>query len=169
MSLDTVPFREYAGKLKGILSQIEAQQHEALNRVADRHLARCKKNTQVGVSPDSPTLRNAWDRSGVLRVKGGMLAEVFNSARHAPFYEFGHRQTSGRLVFIELRPGAELYGRAAQLIKKGKHTGKWGITVRLKRPYVPGAFVMTESEKKAQQELDAAVKRMESLIGKELG
>lgn len=169
MSLETGAFKSYLHQMKTLLSMLEDYEREAVNKTVDRHLARCKKNTQAGTSPDSPTLRNAWDRSGVLRVQGSFLAEVFNTARYAPYYEFGHRQTPGRLVFVELRPGAELYGKPAKQVKKGRNAGKWGIIIRLKKPYVPGAFVMTDSEKKAQRELDAAVKGLEAIIRKGLG
>lgn len=164
MSIDTAPFRDYVSRLTLTLDTLEEQERAELNRIADRHLARCKKNTPVGGSPSSPELRNAWDRSGVLRVAGALLAEVFNTARHAPYYEFGHRQTPGRLVFVELSPGDTRYGREAVRVKSGKHAGKWGIYIRLKKPFVKGAFVMTDSEKKAQQELDAAARRMAERI-----
>ena len=71
-------------------------------------------------------------------------------------------------MFIELRPGVSKYGRAAQMQKSGKHKGQWGIWIRLKKPYVKGAFVMTSSEKKVQLELDRAAQRIEASIQKEL-
>ncbi len=52
--------------------------------------------------------------------------------------------------------------------KSGKHKGQWGIWIRLKKPYVKGAFVMTSSEKKVQLELDRAAQRIEASIQKEL-
>lgn len=169
MSLDTAPFREYAKRMKATLDQMSGEMSQELNRITDRHYARCVKNTPVGMSPLSPQLRNAWDRSGVMRVQGGLQSEVFNTAEHAPYYEFGHRQTPGRLVFIELRPGAQLYGQAARKVRSGKHAGKWGITIRLKKSFVKGAFVMTDSEKKAQRELDAATRRLVQGIRRRMG
>lgn len=99
----------------------------------------------------------------------GVYVEVFNPTTYAPYYEYGHRQTPGRLVFIELAPGQEKYGQSAREIKKGPHAGKWGIYIRLKKPFVKGRFVMTDSEAKAQRELDAACRRIEAVIRKGLG
>ena len=41
---------------------------EELNKITDRHLARVIKNTDVGDSPDSPSLRNAWERTPVIKL-----------------------------------------------------------------------------------------------------
>lgn len=169
MIINPEPYKEYAKKLKRVREAARAQAHMELNNIADRHLARCKDNTATGSSPDSPTLGPAWDRSGVVETIGGLQAEVFNPKDYASYYEYGHRQTPGRLVFIELRPGESKYGQAAQLVKTGKHKGQWGIWIRLKKPYVKGAFVMTDSEKKAQKELESAARRIEETIQKGLG
>lgn len=168
MSMDTRELRDFIGKLKSTKAAARGIQKQELSRVTDRHLARIKRNTPVGISPDSPTLRDRWDRSGVVDMGTEMSTETFNTARHAPFYEFGHRQKPGRLVFIELESGRQLYGQAAREIKKGKYAGKWGITIRLKKPFVKGAFVMTDSEAKAQKELDAACRRIEAKISEGL-
>ena len=169
ITLDTRPFTAHIYKLKRLRDQLKAETEKELNRVTDRHLARVKENTAVGDSPYSPTLRNNWDRSGVHFMADGVYSEVFNLTEYAAYYEYGHRQTPGRLVFIELAPGQEKYGQAAREIKKGKHAGKWGIYIRLKKPFVKGSFVMTDSEKKAQPELDAAMRRLEAFIRKGLG
>lgn len=169
ISIDVAPYRRYVYKMKGIADIIDSESAKELNKVTDRHLARVKKNTDVGDSPYSPTLRNAWDRSGVHGMADGVYSEVFNPTEYAPYYEYGHRQTPGRLVFIELSPGQSKYGQAAKEIKSGKHQGKWGIFIRLKKPFVKGKFVMTDSETKAQKELDAAVKRIEAMVRKGLG
>jgi len=168
MIIDPKPYKEYAKKLKKSQEAAKAQARMELNAIADRHLARCRDNTATGSSPDSPTLGPAWDRSGVIETIGGLQAEVFNPKDYASHYEFGHRQEPGRLVFIELRPGESKYGYAAQLVKSGKHKGQWGIWIRLKKPYVKGAFVMTDSEKKAQKELDAAARHIQETIRKGL-
>ncbi|MEG0839857.1 MAG: HK97 gp10 family phage protein [Hydrogenoanaerobacterium sp.] len=160
MLLDPQPFREYLRKLSSAHERIKGMSEAAVNRAADRHLARCKKNTAVGTSPYSPTLRLRWDRSNVHFMSNGVFAEVFNPAEYAAYYEYGHRQKPGRLIFIEMRPGETKYGRAAKKTK----SGKWGIYMRLKKSYVKGAFVMTDSEEKAQKELDNAVKRIEAEI-----
>lgn len=164
MKINTEPFREYVQRMEAVRNQLRNQARQAVNRSADRHLARCKQNTAVGDSPDSPALRNRWDRSGVREASGGFEAEVFNPAEYASHYEFGHRQTPGRVVFIELRPGGQKYGIKARQVKSGPNAGKWGIYLRLKHPYVKGAFVMTDSEKIAQRELDAAARRMDERI-----
>lgn len=169
ITMDTRQFKEHVYKLKRIRDQLNAETKKELDRVTDRHFARVKENTDVGDSPYSPTLRGAWDRSGVHFMSDGVYSEVFNPTDYAPSYEFGHRQTPGRLVFIELAPGQQKYGQAAREIKKGKHAGKWGIFIRLKKPFVKGRFVMTDSEKKAQPELDAAMRRLEAFIRKGLG
>lgn len=169
ISMDTRPFRQFIGKMKTTQRLLDGETEKQMNRVTDRHLARVKKNTDVGDSPYSPTLRNAWDRSGVHFMSDGVYSEVFNPTEYGPSYEFGHRQTPGRLVFIELAPGQQKYGQAAREIKKGKHQGKWGIYIRLKKPFVKGKFVMTDSETKAQAELDAACRRIEAMIRKGLG
>lgn len=168
ITVDTRPFFEHINKLKRIRDQLNDQTAKELNRITDRHLARIKENTAVGDSPYSPTLRNAWDRSGIHFMSDGVYSEVFNPVKYAPFYEFGHRQTPGRLIFIELMPGQQKYGLEAREVKKGKHKGKWGIFLRLKKPFVKGRFVMTDSEKKAQPELDAAMRRLEAFIKKGL-
>lgn len=169
MSIDTRELREFIGKLKSAKEAARGIQKRELNRITDRHLARIKRNTPVGLSPDSPTLRDRWDRSGVVESGTEMSTETFNTAHYAPFWEFGHRQKPGRLVFIELSPGQQLYGQAAREVKSGKYAGKWGITIRLKKPFVKGAFVMTDSEAKAQKELDAACRRIEAKIREGLG
>lgn len=154
----------YIRQLEGLEKELEGAVRQEVNRIADRHLARCKQNTAVGDSPDSPTLRNRWDRSGVRKRAGSLEAEVFNPVEYASHYELGHRQTPGRVVFIELRPGGQKYGIPARKIESGPNAGKWGIYLKLKQPYVKGAFVMTDSEKQAARELDAAARRMEERI-----
>jgi hypothetical protein len=169
ITLDVRPFREHLYKLKRLQKEIDAEVETQLNRVTDRHFGRVKKNTDPGDSPDSPTLRGRWERSGVHFMSDGVYAEVFNPVEYAAYYEYGHRQTPGRIVFIELKPGQQKYGQAAKEIKRGKYAGKWGIYVRLKKPFVKGRFVMTDSEKRAQPELDAACRRIEAFIRKGLG
>lgn len=134
----------------------------AVNRAADRHLARCVENTDAGDSPDSPDLRNRWDRSAAVPTAWGAEAEVFNPLEYASYYEYGHRQTPGRIVFAELRPGAVKYGRAARKQKDGR----WGIFLRLRRSFVPGRYVMTRSEERAQEELDRAGRRIAESLGR---
>jgi len=168
VEIDTEPFREYVRKLEQTRDTIRNQPRQEVNRITDRHLARCKRKTAVGTSPDSPTLRSRWDRSGVRKTGGGYEADVFNPVEYASYYEYGHRQTPGRIIFIELRPGGQKYGIQARQIKNGPNAGKWGIYLRLKKPYVKGSFVMTESEKQAQKELDAAAKRLENMLKKAL-
>lgn len=158
----------YIQQLAGLEKDLEAAARQEVNRIADRHLARCKQNTTVGDGPDSPTLRSRWDRSGVRKTAGGFSAEVFNPVEYASHYEYGHRQTPGRVVFIELRSGGQKYGIRARQIKSGPNAGKWGIYLKLKNPYVKGAFIMTDSEKTAQRELDAAALRMEERIRRRL-
>lgn len=169
MIIDSRPFIEFTEQLKKAQQIAKAESKIELNRITDRHWKRCKNNTATGSSLDSPTLAPAWDRSGVVEISEGVQAEVFNPVEYAAYYEYGHRQTPGRLVFIERHPGESKYGRAAQQVKKGKHAGKWGIWLRLKKSYVKGAFVMTDSEQKAQQELDRAAKRIEEAIRKGIG
>lgn len=162
--IDPKPFREYAQKMTSARYAADALMRSELNIATDRHLARCKKNTPVGISPDSPTLRDRWGRSGVHGMADGLYAEVFNTARHAAYWELGHRQKPGRVIFIELSPGGSVYGRPAVEVKKGKFAGKWGVYLKLKKNYVKGSFVMTDSEAKAQRDLDAAVRRIEAGI-----
>lgn len=169
MLIDPQPYKDFIKRLQKVREAAKAQASAELNTIADRHLSRCKDNTATGSSPYSPTLGPAWDRSGVIETIGGLQAEVFNPKDYASFYELGHRQEPGRLVFIELRPGESKYGYSAQMAKSGKHKGQWGIWIRLKKPYVKGAFVMTDSEKKAQKELDAAARRIEKIIQRGIG
>lgn len=154
----------YIRQLSTLPGELKDMARGDLNRITDRHLARCKENTAVGDSPYSPTLRSRWDRSGVRDTGNGLAAQVFNPVEYASYYEFGHRQTPGRVVFIELRAGGQKYGIPARLVKSGPNAGKWGIYLKLKNPYVKGAFIMTDSEKLAQRELDAAALRMEERI-----
>lgn len=164
MIIDPKPLKDYVGAMKKVRDAARLQAREELNTITDRHLTRCKDNTATGTSPDSPTLAPAWDRSGVIRVSRGYQSKVFNPKDYASHYEYGHRQRPGRIVFIELRPGESKYGRAAQLQKSGKHKGQWGIWIKLRKPYVKGAFVMTDSKKKAQKELDTAALRIQKTI-----
>lgn len=150
---DTSQLKRHMEQLRKAKRMLDQQFPAALNEVTDRHLARTIENTDVGESPSSPSLRNRWDRSGVFRVARTYTAEVFNPLEYASYYEYGHRQKPGRLVFIELRPGTRRYGQIAKAYK-----GKYGIFVRLKAPFVKGRFPLTNSEEKAQQELDQAVK-----------
>lgn len=169
MLIDPKPYKDHTKKLQQAREAAKARARAELNAIADRHLARCVDNTATGSSPDSPTLSLAWDRSGVIETSSGLQTEVFNPKDYTSHYEFGHRQTPGRLIFIELRPGMSKYGRAAALVKTGKHKGKWGIWLRLKKSYVKGAYVMTDSERKAQKELDGAAFHIQETIRKELG
>lgn len=162
--LDPAPFKTSARKMKSARYAADALMRSELNTVTDKHLARCKKNTPVGISPDSPTLRDRWDRSGIHGMADGLYSEVFNTARHAAFWEFGHRQKPGRLIFVELPPGGSVYGRQAVEVKKGKFAGKWGVYLKLKKSYVKGRFVMTDSEVKAQRGLDTAARHIEAFI-----
>lgn len=162
--IDPAPFLAYAQKMRSARYAADALMRSELNTATDRHLGRCKKNTPVGVGPDSPTLRDRWDRSGVHGMADGLYSEVFNTAHYAAYWEFGHRQKPGRVIFIELSPGGSVYGRPAVQVKKGKLAGKWGVSLMLKKNYVKGRFVMTDSEKKAKRGLDAAVRRIEASI-----
>lgn len=168
MIIDTALFKDYINKLKAAEAGISELIKIELNRAADRHLARCKKNTPTGISPDSPSLCDKWDRSGVVQVGNDHLAEVFNSAGYASFWEFGRRQTPERIVFIELLPGQSIYGYPAREVKSGKHAGKWGVTIPLKSPYARGAFVMTGSEQLDRRELDAAASKISKEIERKL-
>lgn len=160
MRFDTKGLKKLKDNLKEASSYAETLAKEEVNKIADRHLARVVKNTPAGDSPDSPTLKNTWDRSGVITTADGVSAEVFNPTDYASYFEFGHRQKPGRFVFIELTPGAEKYGQRAREITKGKHAGKWGIFVKLKKPFVKGRFVLTDSEEKSKKELEAAANRI---------
>lgn len=140
---------EYRNALKAGKTAITNAMKRELNRVTNRHFARCIKNTDVGDSPDSPSLRNRWDRTPVVRTSSGYRTEVFNPLEYASYYEFGHRQIPGRVVFIELRPGARKYGQTA----KQQKDGRWGIFIKLKANRVKGKFVLTNSEKKAKAEM----------------
>lgn len=163
--VDIKPLEELRGHMVDAQRAMDAMAKEEVNRIADRHLARCKKGTAVGMSPDSPTLQPSWQRSGVVASGDcAATADVFNPTEYASYYEYGHRQQVGRVVFIPLRQGDRRYGQVAKEVKSGKHAGECGIFLRLKSPYVKGAFVMTDSEEKAQQELNAAAKRIEKRI-----
>ena len=162
--IDPKGLKQLRSNLQEVKSFAEALAKEEVNRITDRHLARVVKNTPAGDSPDSPTLKNKWDRSGVINTVDGVAAEVFNPTDYASYFEFGHRQKPGRFVFIELTPGAEKYGQRAREITKGKHAGKWGIFIKLKNSFVKGRFVLTDSEEKANKELEAAAKRISKKI-----
>jgi len=160
VSFDSKQLKQLRAGLAGACETIKNDKRAIINRTADRHLARCKKDTPAGDSPDSPTLRLQWERSGVQTIGNDSFAEVFNPTEYASFVEYGHRQQPGRLVFIELTRGARKYGQQAKEIKSGRHQGKWGIFIRLKRPFVKGRFMMTDSEAKAKAELAAAALRL---------
>lgn len=164
ISFDTRGLKDLKNNLKQLTSYTETLAKEEVNKITDRHLARVVRNTPAGDSPDSPNLKNRWDRSTVITAANEVSAEVFNPTEYASYFEFGHRQTPGRIVFIELTKGAEKYGQKAREIKKGVHSGKWGIFIRLKQPFVKGRFVLTDSEEKAKRELEAAAKRISNKI-----
>lgn len=169
MGFDTSELRAFIARLEKAKQDARQLSEQEINRITDRHLARCKKNTSVGPSPYSPTLRDGWSRSVAMRLSGRVLARVFNSVYYALWYEFGHKQTPGRIIFVELKPGKSLYGIPAQKVTSGRHKGKWGIFLRLKQPRVKGQYVMTNSEELAQKELDAAARRIEKKIWEGLG
>lgn len=164
MRFDTKGLKELKDNLKQASSYAESLAKDEVNKITDRHLARVVKNTPAGDSPDSPNLKNRWDRSGVIASSSGVSAEVFNPTEYASYFEFGHRQTVGKYIFIELTQGAKKYGQKAKEIKKGKYAGKWGIFVKLKKPFVKGRFVLTDSEEKSKKELEAAAKRISKKI-----
>lgn len=149
MKFDSSGIKQHLKDIEKLKASIPSLMSDALNKVTDRHLSRVVANTPAGDSPDSPNLRNRWDRSGVVETLDGVTAEVFNTAEYASYFENGHRQTPGRLVFIELTPGAKKYGQVAK-----EHKGKWGIFIRLKKPFVKGKFVLLNSEKQSQEELN---------------
>lgn len=160
IKVDVSELKAFKKQLEAARDEVTREKSHEVNRLTDRHLARCVKNTAVGDSPDSPNLRDQWARSGVQNIGGETFAEVYNTADYAPFYEFGHRQTPGRRIFIELKPGASKYGRTAQQQKSGPYAGRWGIFIVLKSPRVKGSYVMTDSEAQAEKESDAAARRI---------
>lgn len=160
LRFNVAELEEHKKKLQQVKSKINTLMRTKLNKITERHLARVIENTDVGDSPDSPTLRNTWDRSAVVKISDGYRSEVFNNTDYASYYEYGHRQQVGRLVFIELLPGARKYGYTA----KQQKNGKWGIFLRLKNPVVKGRYVMTNSEKKAQTELDKAMQEINKAL-----
>lgn len=160
MKFDMSGMKAYQKKVRGLKSLSTSVMKQELNTITDRHLSRVIKNTDVGDSPDSPTLRNAWDRTEVVSVKQKVKSEVFNNTEYASYYEYGHRQQVGRVVFIELSAGTHKYGQVAKLQKNGKS----GIFIRLKKPFVKGKFVVTKSEEMAQKELDYAAKKISKII-----
>lgn len=164
MSFDPNKLRQLRGSLQQVKDSIQDHSKEELNKITDRHLARVVRNTPAGDSPDSPNLKDRWDRSTVITIADGVSAEVFNPADYASYFEFGHRQQPGRIVFIELTRGAEKYGQKAREIKSGANAGKWGIYVKLKEPFVKGRFVLTDSEEKAKKELERAAERIGNKI-----
>lgn len=160
MKFDTKEIKSLRRNIRGLKVLTRSVLRDEMNGIADRHLARCIKNTDVGDSPDSPTLRNAWDRTPVLSTRAGVKAEVFNPIEYASFYEQGHRQQPGRIVFIELSAGTRKYGQIAKVQKNGKS----GIFIKLVKPYVKGRFVLLSSEKIAQKELDHAAMKIDKII-----
>lgn len=169
MGFDTSELRAFIARLEKAKLDARQLSEREVNWITDRHLARCKQNTSVGPSPYSPTLRDGWGRSAAFRSGGRVLARVFNPVYYASWYEFGHRQTPGRVIFAELKPGKSLYGIPAKKVTSGRHKGKWGVFLRLKQPRVKGQYVMTDSEERAQKELDAAARRIEKKIWEGLG
>ncbi len=169
MGFDTSELRAFIARLEKAKLDARQLSEREVNRITDRHLARCKQNTSIGPSPYSPTLRDGWGRSAAFRSGGRVLARVFNPVYYASWYEFGHRQTPGRVIFVELRPGKALYGIPAKKVTSGRHKGKWGVFLRLKQPRVKGQYVMTKSEEQARKELDAAARKIEETIRKGLG
>lgn len=160
MKFNTSEIEAYQKKIRGIKVAIKNRMRNELNTITDRHLARVIKNTDVGDSPDSPSLRNRWDRTPVVETADGFTAEVINPLEYASYYEYGHRQKVGKVIFIELKRGARKYGQVA----KKQKDGRYGIFIRLKKPFVQGRFVLTSSEQRAQQELDLAAKRIQQYV-----
>lgn len=79
---------------------------------------------------------------------------------YASHVEYGHKQKVGRLVFIELRRNSVKYGRKARKQKDGRY----GIWVRLTKPYVKGVFMLTKSEVIAEKEILKASNRVDKII-----
>lgn len=150
---------DFAAKLDIAMRDLDAGARSGMNRVTGRHLERYVDNLPVGRSPTSPEAREQAARRPVTKVGDDYVSEVHNTAPHAGYLEEGHRQGAvGRVIFIELREGiATAYGQSA---RRNKKTGKWGIFLRLKSPYVRGNYAMRNSKMIAQKELDRLAARL---------
>ena len=149
---------DFAAKLDIAMRDLDAGARSGMNRVTGRHLERYVDNLPVGRSPTSPEAREQARRP-VTKVGDDYVSEVHNTAPYAGYLEEGHRQGAvGRVIFIELREGiTTAYGQSA---RRNKKTGKWGIFLRLKSPYVRGNYAMRNSEMIAQKELDRLAARL---------
>lgn len=150
---------DFAAKLDIAMRDLDAGARSGMNRVTGRHLERYVDNLPVGRSPTSPEAREQAARRPVTKVGDDYVSEVHNTAPYAGYLEEGHRQGAvGRVIFIELREGiTTAYGQVA---RRNKKTGKWGIFLRLKSPYVRGNYAMRNSEMIAQKELDRLAARL---------
>ena len=150
---------DFAAKLDIAMRDLDAGARSGMNRVTGRHLERYVDNLPVGRSPTSPEAREQAARRPVTKVGDDYVSEVHNTAPYAGYLEEGHRQGAvGRVIFIELREGiTTAYGQSA---RRNKKTGKWGIFLRLKSPYVRGTYAMRNSEMIAQKELDRLAARL---------
>ena len=150
---------DFAAKLDIAMRDLDAGARSGMNRVTGRHLERYVDNLPVGRSPTSPEAREQAARRPVTKVGDDYGSEVHNTAPYAGYLEEGHRQGAvGRVIFIELREGiTTAYGQSA---RRNKKTGKWGIFLRLKSPYVRGNYAMRNSEMIAQKELDRLAARL---------
>lgn len=150
---------DFAAKLDIAMRDLDAGARSGMNRVTGRHLERYVDNLPVGRSPTSPEAREQAARRPVTKVGDDYVSEVHNTAPYARYLEEGHRQGAvGRVIFIELREGiTTAYGQSA---RRNKKTGKWGIFLRLKSPYVRGNYAMRNSEMIAQKELDRLAARL---------
>ena len=150
---------DFAAKLDIAMRDLDAGARSGMNRVTGRHLERYVDNLPVGRSPTSPEAREQAARRPVTKVGDDYVSEVHNTAPYAGYLEEGHRQGAvGRVIFIELREGiTTAYGQSA---RRNKKTGKWGIFLRLKSPYVRGNYAMRNSEMIAQKELDRLAARL---------
>lgn len=134
---DISQLKEFRDNLEKL--DVDAFLKSCVNELAARLLRKVKKRTPVGIYPAETgkvggTLRRNWYVDNQVSVNGKEYkVDIYNNTHYAPYVEYGHRQQVGRFV---------------------PALGK-----RLKRSWVNGRFMLTESENELRGQTDAILKR----------
>ncbi|EJF33723.1 hypothetical protein JC2156_04330 [Weissella koreensis KCTC 3621] len=125
-NFDYSEFEKYADNFKKISSKIVNLDTavEALQRAGNKSLTTVKKATPT----KGGTLKRGWAVEKVKKSSNGASLMLINNIEYAPFVEYGHRQKVGLYV---------------------PELGK-----RLVKPWVNGAFMLTDSMDEIARHLD---------------
>lgn len=133
---DITELKEFRDNLEKI--DVDFFVKSCVNELAARLLRKVKKRTPVGIYQSGTgktggTLRRNWYIDNQVSVNGKEYKiDVYNNTSYAPYVEYGHRQQVGRFI---------------------PSLGK-----RLKRSWVNGRFMLTESENELRSQADAILK-----------